>query len=308
MLTNQLGRKKLEDAMIAQTELRSNPPRLMTMEGGGDGLRPGASLAVNSRFLSGTGGPRFMEVPDISSGSIRMLEWLKSEKDDFYCTGPEADPDARRARVVRVIGKWCAIFEDIIMLMCLNIQQNVDELQLGSVAGVAVNWTVHSEDLQGELDVVVRCDEGSIDPDLAEKKMEMLMKFAAQTDRNGTMPWDQINRQFLQWIYPDFARHSATPQQGQERVKADERQRIAQMAANVPLNYDNPADAPQMRQQVLDEWLQVPGTMQAVQSNEILGKQVDRERTWIGFAIEQFQVNPQTGRTGVPPQMDMAGA
>ena len=307
MLTNQLGRKKLEDAMIAQTELRSNPPRLMTMDGGGDGLRPGASLAIASRFLTGAGGPRFMDVPDISGGSIRMLEWLKAEKDDFYCTGPDADPDARRARVVRVIGKWCAIFEDIITLMCLNIQQNVDELQLGSVAGVAVNWTVRSEDLQGELDVVVRCDEGSIDPDLAEKKMENFMKFAAQTDRNGTMPWDYINRKFLSWIDPDFARHALTPEDGQERVKKDERQRISEMVSNQPLQYDYPADAPDVRKRVFDEWRGVPGTEQAIQSNEILMKQVGREEEWFAFAKAQFQVNPQTGRTGVPPQMEMAG-
>ena len=155
-----------------------------------------AILAVSNRFLTGQGGgPRFMEVPDISSGSVEMLKWLKEEENSYYLKGELADPEAKRARLVRSIGRWCSIFEEMIMLMALNMQHGVDEISLGAVSGAEVNWTIRGEDLQGELDVVVRCDEGSIDPDLAMKKLEMLGKFGVQFDRTGYFIADSIDHQ-----------------------------------------------------------------------------------------------------------------
>jgi hypothetical protein len=46
--------------------------------------------------------------------------------------------------------------------------------------------------------------------------------------------------------------------------------------------------------------------VQFVQTNEVLMEKIERERQWILFAIEQQQVNPTTGRTGVPPDKRMA--
>ncbi len=307
MLTNQLGRKKLEDAMISQTELRSNPPRLETSDGGGDGMRPGAILAVSNRFLTGQGGgPRFMDVPDISGGSIRMLEWLKQEEDSYYLKGEHADPEAKRARMVRAIGRWCSIYEEIIMLMALNMQHGVTEIQLGSVAGAEVNWTIQGEDLQGELDVVVRCDEGSIDPDLAMKKLEMLSKFGIQLDRTGQMPWEKVFRQAMQMIWPDMASSIPSRAVATDRIKSDEKQRISQMASGQPLEYQQQADAPDIRKQVMDEWTQYPVNQQRIMGDPMLQEQVQREYEWLNFAVQQQQVNPQTGRTGVSPEIKSA--
>lgn len=307
MLTNQLGRKKLEDAMISQTELRSNPPRLETSDGGGDGMRPGAILAVSNRFLTGQGGgPRFMEVPDISSGSIRMLEWLKSEEDSYYLKGKDADPEAKRARMVRSIGRWCSIYEEIIMLMALNMQHGVTEIQLGSVAGTEVNWTIRGEDLQGELDVVVRCDEGSIDPDLAMKKLEMLSKFGIQLDRTGQMPWEKVFRQAMQMIWPDMASSIPSRAVATDRIRSDQKQRISQIASGQPLEYSQQADAPDQRKQVMDEWTRYPVNQQKIMQDPMMQEQVQREYDWMNFAVQQQQVNPQTGRTGVTPEMKTA--
>jgi hypothetical protein len=306
MLTNQLGRKKLEDAMTAQTEMRANPPRLDLGDSSADGLRPGCVIGVAQKFLSNGGGPRFMDVPDISPGSMGMLEWLKGEENDYYVTGEEADPDAKRARMVRVVGGLCGVFECIIHMMCLHIQRGVDRLKVSSVNGEAVNYDIRGEDLDGELDVVVRCDEGSIDPDLAEKKMKAFMTFAAQADRTGAAPWDMIFKRFAWMIDPAIGQGVIPTNVAAGRIRADEAQRISQMVTGKTFEYDQMADAPTERQKELDMWLADPVNVQFVQTNEVLMEKIERERQWILFAIEQQQVNPTTGRTGVPPDKRMA--
>lgn len=307
--TNQLGRKKLTDAGVSQSELRANPPRIITMEGGGDGLRPGASLAVAARFLTGgPGGPRFMEVPELSAGTLDMLEYLQKEADTYYLNGAAVDQDAKLVRRVVTIFKWCAIFKDMLSLMCLNIQHHVDEVTIGTIGDATVNWELRSEDLQGDLSIKVKCDEASVDPDMAVEKMEAFMKFAAAADRNGTIDWDMVTRWFIQLTFPDMATSMANPQKAQDRIKMDERNRISQMVANVPLNYDVIADAPDLRGQILQDWLNVPNTHQFIQANPVLQQQVEREQQWLQFGIDQQQVNPTTGRTGVPPEMKLSGA
>ncbi len=305
MLTNQLGRKKLEDAMASQTELRANPPRLDLGDGSADGLRPGCVVGVAQKFLSNGGGPRFMDVPDISSGSVRMLEWFKEEEEDYYVRGAEDDPIAKRARIVKMIGGLCGIFESIIKLMCANMQRGVDRIQLSAMAGDDVDWEIRGEDLEGEIDVVVRCDEGSIDPDLAEKKMEAFMNFAAQADRTGAAPWDEIFKHFAWMIDPAIGRSVLPTNVAVDRIRENERQRISQMVTGVTFQYTQMADAPDERKKELDLWLADPANQQIVMGNEVLTPKVERERQWIAFAIEQKQVNPTTGKTGVPPDKRM---
>jgi hypothetical protein len=302
MLTNQTGRKKLEDAMVSQTELRANPPRVETSEmSSGGGLRPGAVMTISGRYLDKVGA-MLMNVPDISAGSIRMLEWLKSEQHSYYLTGPDADPDAKRIRRFVQLAKWCAIYKSIIKLMCMNIQQNVSELTLGSVGGVEVNWIIKGEDLQGELDIVVRCDEGSVDFELAMKKLDAVMKILP-LNQQGTLVTDEVLRRALTWIDPDMVRGGiSTPQQAQDRIMKDENSRISQMCNGITISWDVQADAPQIRQQVLQDWMNYPPNVQRVQSDQKLSLQFKNEQQWLAFAVSQQVQNPQTGRTGVDAQ------
>lgn len=306
MLTTQLGRKKLTDASISQSELRANPPRIVTQEGGGNGLRPGASLSVSNKYLA-TGGPKFMEVPDLSPGSLQMLEVLEKGMNEFYARGAEADPDLKRtARIVQV-GKWCGFFEDVLGLMALHIQQGQTEpLNIGAIGDTVVNATVNPEDLQGELNIKVKCSEGSIDPDDADTKMNQIVNILRVADRNGVLDWDKITRELVMWVDPDLLSAVASGEQATARARNDQQQRITKMATNIALSYDHPADAPQARSAELAQWLQMPGTQTAVQNSPVLQKQVEREEQWHQFGVKQYQVNPQTGKTGVPPDMDMS--
>ena len=297
MLTNQLGRKKLEDGMISQTELRSNPPMKETTDRGGV-IRPGARLTVSNRHIA-KDVDVFLEVPDLSEGSLKMLDWLKREKDDYYCTGPGADPDAKRTRRFTKLFKWCAIYEDIIKLMCLNIQKGVDEIKLGSIGGVAVDWTIRGEDLQGELDVVVRCDEGTVDFELAMKKLDAIIKIMP-LNQDGTIVMSDIVRRALTWIDPDMVRTGVSnPQEAKERITKDENARIIGMCNGVKPEWEKQADAPQARLDAYTKWTQTPGNDERIMQSRILQKYLDLEKVWIDFAISQQVTNPNTGRTGI---------
>ena len=302
MLTNQAGRKKLEDAMIAQTELRANPPRVETTDmSANGGLRPGATITLNSRYLKDAS-TMLLSVPDISGGSIRMLEWMKSEEDSYYMRGKDTDPNAARLRLRVQLAKWCSFYEKIIGLMCLNIQNQVEEIQLGSVSGVAVNWTIKQEDLQGELDIVVRCDEGSVDFELAMKRLDAVMKLLP-LNQNGTLVTDEVLRRALMMIQPDLVRGAiSSPEQAQDRIRKDENQRLSDMLNGITLQWNTQADAPELRQQVLQDWLSYPPNQIRLQSDQKLDEQWQNETKWITFAIQQQQQNPMIGRTGVDPK------
>jgi len=298
MFTNQLGRKKIEDGMISQTELRSNPPMKETTERSGQ-ISPGARLTVTNRSV-GRDGDMFLDVPDISSGSIEMLRWLKSEKDAYYCTGAETDPDAKRSRRYVQISKWCAIYEDIIGLMCLNIQKGSPDLQLGSVGGVAVDWEIKNEDLQGELDVVVRCDEGTIDIDLAKMKLEIVNKLIVPLNNNSELNTGEIMRRALNVVWPEVAGAGiSTTAEAADRIKRDENNRISGMCNGVMPDWNKQADGPQVRMAALQEWEQTPGNVERFRADQTLQEFHAQEQAWIQFAIDQQITNPQTGRTGV---------
>jgi hypothetical protein len=228
-----------------------------------------------------------------------MLRWFKMEEDAYYLKGPEADPVLAQARMVRTVGRWCATYEHILEIMCLNIQQGVTELQLGPVAGNEPGWTVTQQDLEGELDVVVRCDEGGLNTDAAVKRLDVFFKYLALADRYGQAPYEQIFKWFTRLIAPDLTDSIQPVDVAVDRIKQDERARISQMGTNVPLPYERMADAPQVRLQVLQEWAQYPQTQQWIGQNAMLQEQVQREMEWCQFAIQQTQENAQTGRVGV---------
>jgi len=297
MFTNQLARKKLEDAIISQTELRAMPPMKETTERSGN-IRPGARLTVSNRHV-GKDGDMFLDVPDISGGSLEVLKWLKQEQDDYYLSGGNVDPDAKRSRRFVQLFKWTSFYEQMINLMCLNIQQSGEDINVGSVAGNAVNWKIKNQDLQGEIDVVVRMDEASIDVELAQEKLDFIIKLLP-LNTNGTLKNDAIIKHAISVIWPELlASGIDTQADAADRITKDENNRIAQMNAGVQPNWSQQADAPQVRMAALQAWAQLPSNVQKAQIEPAFGKMLETEQQWIKFAIDQQITNPATGRAGV---------
>lgn len=302
MMTFQLGDKKLLDAIIGQSELRSNPPLVETMDSGGDGLRPGARLPVAMSLLAMNGGARFMDVPDVSGGTVRTLELLKERRDEFYARGPNADPDAKLAKRTAAIGLITTFYEQLLEHMCSNVQENVGDFHIGNIGARPVNRLVRAEELHGELDVSVSLDVSATDLSLAVEKLKALREFAIPLDRNGRLNFDQLMRYALTLI--DGRLLDAVvlpPDEASERIVHDEQDRLARAVGGVVLDFPEQVENPQLRLQVVQQWLATPGNAQRMASDPVLAEQISKEIDALNFQVAQYQENPIIGLTGVEP-------
>lgn len=307
MLSPQLAEKQTMDALLCQAQLRAAPPLLETMDGGGDGLRPGARMALHSRFLNGSGGPRFLEVPEVSAGVLRVMELNRDRVNDFYMRGPKADPDQKRARRMRLLHNACSFYKQMVELMCLNVQKDVDEIRIGSVSGVLVNQVFTAEDLEGELDVTFRCDVSATDLELAQAKIELALK-ALSFDRGGQANTQVWFREVVGWI--DNRLQNAGIQSmdaATEQATKETNELIAQMVAGIrviPQAINKQVGNPQLRMQIMTEWAQLPVNQQKLMSDPLLQEQMSKYMQFLQFQNEQFNQNADIGRQyGVNPDL-----
>jgi hypothetical protein len=307
MLSPQLAEKQTMDALLCQTQLRAAPPLLESIDGGGDGMRPGARMAMHSRFLTGGGGPRFLEVPEVSGGVIRVLELNRERVNDFYLRGPNVDPDQKRARRMRLLHNACAFYKQMVELMCLNVQKDVDEIRIGSVAGVLVNQVFTAEDLEGDLDVTFRCDVSATDLELARAKIELALK-ALSFDRSGQANTQVWFREVVGWI--DNRLQTAGIQgmeAATEQAVRETNQLIAQMVAGIvviPEAISKPVGNPELRMQILQQWAELPVNQQKLASDPLLMEQMSKYSQFLQFQNEQFNQNADIGRQfGVNPDL-----
>lgn len=310
MVTHQLVEKQLIDAVSAQAQLRAAPPFLDTMDGGADGLKPFARLAVSSRMLTQGARPGFMEVPDVSPEVIQFLGKLEERRNDFYCRGPNADPDARRARRMRQLNRACGFYKEMLLLLCLNVQSDTDELRLGSVNGVAVNQIITADDLEGELDVTVKCDIAAADLELAEKKIQMIIQVLS-LDRNGTADMNRVFRVLMGWIDSNiFTTGIMDLKQATEREKAEIDAIISKVVAGIIVMDDElakPAGNPSLRIDQINQWMSLAENQQIMAQRPMVAEQLQKLIQHYQFQIDQYQKNAAIGRvSGVNPELKTA--
>ena len=307
MLTPQMAEKQTFDALLGQAQLRAFPPVVETMDGGGDGIRPGAVQQVSSKFFKDGEGPRFLEVPEVSAGVIRVLELNREHVDQLYLRGPNSDPDARRARRTRAMHNSCAFYRQMLELMCLNVRNDVDELRLGSVAGQTVNKVITGADLQGALDVTFRCDVAAIDMEMAEKKIDLGTKLLS-FDRAGQADTAVWFRELTGMVDSRLLNAGI---RGLDAAVADATKEtnaiISQMVAGVvviPEAISKPVGNPELRMQIVQQWASLPVNQQKLATDPLLMEQMSKYMQFLQFQIQQFQQNADIGRQfGVNPDL-----
>lgn len=307
MLTPQIAEKQTFDALLGQAQLRAFPPVVQTMDGGGDGIRPGASMTVNSRFFKGGEGAKFLDVPEVSSGVIRVLEMNREHVDQLYMRGVNVDPDAKRARRMRALNNSCAFYRQMLELMCLNVQNDVDELRLGSVAGQTVNQVVTGADLQGALDVSFRCDVSATDLELAQAKIELALK-ALSFDRSGQANTGVWFREVVGWIDSRLMNAGIMGMDAATDVATKETNAvISNMVAGVvviPDAISKPVGNPALRMQLVQQWASLPVNQQKLATDPLLMEQMSKYMQFLQFQVQQFEQNADIGRQfGVNPDL-----
>jgi hypothetical protein len=309
--SHQVLEKQVTDGLVAGTLLRSGPPVLDTMDSSSDGLRPFARMAGDSRVAARGGVVQFLEVPDISAGSIRVAEMTRERVDQLMMRGENVDADAKRARRTGQIKRACLFYREMQLMLCQNAREDVrtlGTLMLGSVRGKSVNAEIHPEDLEGELDVQHKCDVAAYDLELAEKKMDMMAK-ALSFDRYGATDFNKLYRIMVGWVDSDIASAAITTLQvATDREKAETEVLISKIVTgNIMMDeLEKDAGNPQLRMELIDQWMGLAENQQTMGMKPLVGEQMMKLREHYEFQLQQFE-NATTGRVrGTAPELKEA--
>ena len=287
------------DGEGARGQLGSNPPLLRTAKDH-VGVRPGIELYARRQGNSFEGS-QFMEVPNVDSGTLNLVDRVTAMVRRYFFCDTTTDPESkqmfeeeRMTAAVTVLNRW-------IRMLWKLIQENVDELQVGRIAGRAVRLEVNRDQLQGEADVDIGFYAGSFKEGAAEKLVDVLTK-AVQLDRGGTLDSNEAMKLVVTLLSPTYARRLArSADEALQRNREDERQRLAQIMAGVPVNYEAQVPGVNDRMAEVQAFLANPYNVQQLELRPDLREAMEREVQYLQFHRQQQEVNPVIGRTGVEP-------
>lgn len=299
IISHQNAIKDITDGEAARGQLGSNPPFLRA-SGVWLGMRPGLELngdAMKRGFADKLN--QFIDVPPVDQGALKISAECERWAKEYYCYAATTDPDDKRLFMEDVTFKSLRAMCKTLMVMWWQIQDNVDELHVSHIAGRPVKLDVSSRDqLAGEASVHVGFHVDGLLQDNADKFFDMLLKLM-QADRVGMVDWAEAVQMAVQMRAPAYARRLLrTPEQAVQNVTKDQQDRMAKIAAGVPISYDEHAVNPQQRMQDMQNWLSVPDNQPKTQ---VVAELVQKEMDWLQFQMQQQQLNPTIGLTGVKP-------
>jgi len=291
--------KDMFDSEGARGQLGSNPPLL---RGAKDhvGVKPGKELFARR---SGTSfeASEFMLVPPVDQGTFKMIELVERAVNRYYFDAEDTTDEARQRFSEWVMFRAVRVYRELLRGLWKCVQQNVEELQVSSIAGRAVSLTTSRDQLQGEADIHIGVHLDGYGDDAADKFIKVYGQMV-QNDRGGNVNASEGMQIIASLLSPMYARRlvlSAPAAAGQ--IQADQELRITKIMAGIPVDYQDNVSAPGLRLQVLQQWAQTPGNMQKAQNDPTIALMLQKEEKMLQFQQQQQTTNKQTERTGVPP-------
>ena len=292
------------DSEGARGRLGSNPPFLRG-SGAYVGMKPG--LEINGGLgRSGDGDKfnRFVPVPGVDSGALKVSAEHERWAREYYCYAPTTNPNDQRLFIEDLTFQSLRVMSRTLLTMWELIQENVKELHASSIAGRPVELDVNSRDqLAGKADIHVGFYSDGLNEDKADKFFDLLIKLG-QSDKAARIDWEEAIEMAVQMRIPAYARRILRTKEGaQTNVKMDQELRLVKIAAGVPLDYPEEPTNPEARMQILEQWLSIPDNAPKTQVAATL---MEKEQQYLSFGIQQQSTNPTIGRTGVKPNDDLA--
>jgi hypothetical protein len=172
------------------------------------------------------------------------------------------------------------------------MQQYESDEDIQRVAG-GEPWNYSRKDIQGQYEISAGVDINMIDIERANMKLSMLAQMLPFKE-SGT-----VFNAMAQIIDPDLAdalnADQASPVAMQKEKEAEYNAMAQIMAGIEPMKPQNAMN--QLRLQTIQEVMADPGTMQKVQGDEIAQKRIENRVKYFQNQIQQYQSNPQIGRT-----------
>ena len=299
--TDELDIKRQQDGLNDHTDIVRNPPVILpTMRAQAMASQYGPKAVMTAMRPESVVYP---PLPPWDNTPIMAMQMVEQRLNRRYpiTGGNEVDPEIKalwRQRITQEVNNELDIaLEQTLQLM----QQYETDEDIARVAG-GEPWEYSRKDIQGQFTVSTSIDINMIDTERANMKLDNLAKM---------MPFKEsgvIFNAMAQIIDPDLAdalsQDQASPV-AMEKETADEYNAIGQILAGMEAR--KPANAMnQLRLQTIQQILQDPATMQKLQGDEVAQKRLQSRMEYFQNQIQQFQVNPQIGRTLTHPTFSTA--
>jgi hypothetical protein len=197
--------------------------------------------------------------------------------------------EIRQQITTQVLAEFELALEQTFQLM----QQYETDEDIQRVAG-GEPWNYSRQDIQGQYDVSAACDINLIDTERAQAKLTMLAQLMPFKDSGGLVFNAAANI-----VDPDLADALGKDQMSpaaMQKEQSDEYNAIGQILSGIeavkPMMANN-----QFRLQTIQQIMSDPATMQRVQGDQVAQKRLENRVKFFQNQIQQFQANPQIGRT-----------
>ena len=298
--TDELDIKRQQDGINDHTDIVRKPPAILpTMRAQAMANQYGPGGVMTAMRPESVVYP---PLPPWDNTPLLAMEMVQQRLDRRYpITGGAVDPEIKalwRQRITQEVNSELDLaLEQTLQLM----QQYETDEDIAKVAG-GEPWEYSAKDIQGQYTVSTTIDINMIDTERANMKLDNLAKM---------MPYKEsgvIFNMMANIIDPDLAdalnADQASPV-AMEKEVSDEYSAIGQilagMEARKPQNAMN-----QLRLQTIQQILMDPATMQKLQMDEVAQKRIQNRMQYFQDQIQQFQVNPQIGKTLTHPTFTTA--
>jgi hypothetical protein len=287
------------DSEGSRGRMGSNPPLMRTVNQSVQ-LQPGIQLYAK-RSGQSFEGSEFMKIPGVDMGHLDTVDRVQRLVEQYYFRSEDTSQSDRRMFEEDMRFKSIRCYRELLRLLWEQVQEHIEELQVSRINGRAVNLDARRDQLQGEADIHIGVHLDGFSEDAAEKFVKVGTQLM-QSDRGGNMNWAEFTTIATQLLSPTYSRRLVmTSQEAGGRIVEDQENRIAKMMAGVPITYVEKVSNPEMRLQVMDKWMQVPGNVQRAQADPVAGQMMQKEIEYLNFQLQQRTENATTGRTGVTP-------
>jgi hypothetical protein len=289
--TDELDMKRQQDGLNNHTDVVHNPPMILPT------LRAQAhAQAYGPRAVMTAMRPEsvvWQPLPPMDQTPVLVMQFVQQRLDRRYpITGGEVDPEIKALHRQQVTSDILGEFELALEQTYQLMQQFESDEDIQRVAG-GDPWNYSRKDIQGQYEISATCDINLIDQERAQMKLQMLAQLLPFKEQGA------VFQAAAQIVDPDLADMLS---QDQASPVAMQKEKDAEYAAmgQIMSGIDPPAPMMamnQLRLQTMNEVLSQPQVMQKYQSDPIVKKIVDNRVKFFMNQIQQYQANPQIGRT-----------
>jgi hypothetical protein len=173
-------------------------------------------------------------------------------------------------------------------------------------AGTQNAQKFNKKDFSGKFDFYLTLSDVGTSPDVFQAKLKAMGEIAAQFDRNGQVDYGKLLIRSFEMIDPVLAEDVLVPTEVAAKKEVTEcHNDLAKMWAGIDLDAPTQGVNPQLRLQVMQQWMQGPQDNPAqdvqtrVANDPALQNRLKRYGDQLQFQIQQRD-NALTGRLGAP--------